>query len=146
MLTPASKWWAVIPWNDRKDYQIPQLFKSVKKVNPKRWTSLITHEVCLGPSIIGFQSVVEVVRHTHNLQITHSATRVSVTVSRAGPAAVCDDQPARDREAMVRGAARFTCLASRGGWQVSQELEAKVDSQGSGSYMSIAISHVLCRA
>ena len=75
-----------------------------------------------------------------------------MAVSWAEPAAVVvaqvlrADRPARGREGMVRGAARFTCLASRGGWQVSQKLEAKVDSQGSGSYMSIAISHVLCRA
>ena len=54
----------MIPWNDRKDYPIPQLFESVKKVNSRRWALRITHEPILNWSIIGFRSVVEVVWHT----------------------------------------------------------------------------------
>ena len=54
-----------------------------------------------------------------------------MAVSWAEPAAVVvarvlrADRPARDREGMVRGAARFTCLASRGGWRDSQEVKLK---------------------
>jgi len=62
----------MIPWNDRQDYQI--LVKKVDPGLPRRWTSSTIREMCtmsLCPFAAGLQKAVEVVRRTHNLQITH---------------------------------------------------------------------------